>query len=165
MSGTNIEKKTKHITLTHNDLDEFTVHQTIRDEKEENKIKETLENFGFIFQNDGLITFNENLTQIDEYFNISTLLKIKNEIINNEIAIDLELHSKKINTHTSKISTNFSENKDWFDVEMIIEIESFKFPFSNIIPHLKSGNRLYELPDESIFLIPLEWFSKYKSRN
>lgn len=158
----NTEAKTKHITLSHNNLDEFTVHQTIRDKKEENKIVKTLEKFGFIFQNDGLATFNENLVEIDEYFNITSLLKIKDEIVSTEIAIDFELNTKKINTHISTIATNFSENKDWFDVEMIIEIESFKFPFSNIIPNLKSGNRLYELPDESIFLIPLEWFSKYK---
>lgn len=162
-SFSHTEAKTKHITLSHNDLDEFTVHQTIRDKKEENRIIKTLEKLGFIFQNDGLATFNENLAEIDEYFNITSLLKIQDEIADAKIGVDLELNSKKINRNTSTIVTNFFEKKDWFDVEMMIEIESFKFPFSNIISHLKSRNRLYELPDESIFLIPIEWFSRYKS--
>uniref|UniRef100_UPI00404A2764 SNF2-related protein n=1 Tax=Flavobacterium sp. TaxID=239 RepID=UPI00404A2764 len=161
-SFSNSEEKTKHITLSHNNLEEFTVHQTIRDEKEENRIIKILEKIGFIFQKDGLATFNENLEEIEEYFNITALIKVQDEILNAAISINLELNSKKINTHSSSIATNFSENKDWFDVEMLIEIESFKFPFSYIIPYLKSGNRLYELPDESIFLIPIEWFSKYK---
>ncbi|NJM79439.1 MAG: hypothetical protein HC854_07185 [Flavobacterium sp.] len=103
----NSEAKTKHITLSHNDLDEFTVHQTIRNKKEENRIRKTLESFGFIFQNDGFLTFNENVEKIDEYFNITTLLKIKNEIISEEISINLELGTKKINTHTSTIQLIF----------------------------------------------------------
>ncbi|NHN26425.1 DEAD/DEAH box helicase family protein [Flavobacterium jejuense] len=155
--------KTKHISLNHNDLDEFTVLQTIRDSKVEKNIIKTLESIGFEFLNNKLATFNSNLSEIDEYFNITELINLQEKIKELSITIDLQLNDKTINTLNSTISSNFIEKKDWFDVEMIIEIGTFKFPFSTIIPHLKSGNRVYELPDGSLFLIPIEWFSRYKS--
>jgi SNF2 family DNA or RNA helicase len=157
------EEKEKHINLSHDDNDNFTVYQTIRNKKEESKIIQILKDLGFIFLTDGLATFNKNLTEIDDYFNITELLKLQDKIAETSVAIDLQLNSKTISKHTSTISTKFEEKKDWFDVEMTIEIETFKIPFSNIIPHLKSGNRLYELPNENLFIIPVEWFSKYKS--
>ena len=157
------DEKSKHISLNHNDLDEFTVLQTIRDSKEEKNIIKTLESIGFKFLDNKLATLNSNLSEIDEYFNITALISHQEKIKELSITIDLQLNDKAINTLTSTISSNFIEKKDWFDVEMIIEIGSYKFPFSTIIPHLKSGNRVYELPDESLFLIPIEWFSRYKS--
>lgn len=157
------DEKEKHISLSHNEKDEFTVYQTIRNREEESKIIAILENLGFIFLPGGLATFNSNLSEIDDYFNITELLKLQDKIATTSIAIALELNNKTISKHTSTISTKFEEKKDWFDVEMIIEIEDFKIPFSNIISHLKTGNRLYELPNEKLFIIPVEWFSKYKS--
>lgn len=156
------DEKTKHINLSHNDLDEFTVHQIIRNKKEEKRIVKALEQLGLFFLTDAFASFNKNLTELDEFYNITELINNHEKISNASIAIDLQLNNTKINTHSSTISSNFIEKKDWFDIEMIIEIEDFKFPFSNIISHLKTGNRLYELPNGSLFLIPFEWFSQYK---
>ena len=79
------------------------------------------------------------------------------------IDIDFQLHRFKINKNTSKVSTQYQEKNDWFDVEMTIKTGKFEFPFASLVSNLKSGERLYELPDGSQFLIPLEWFSRYKS--
>jgi len=156
-------ERIKHINLSHNDLDEFTVLQTIRDAKEENKIIKTLEDIGFKFLNNKLASFNSNLLEIDEYYNVTELVRLQEKIQELSINVDLQLNDKPINTQSSTISSNFTEKKDWFDIEMVIEIGTLKLPFSSIILHLKSGNRLYELTDGSLFLIPIEWYSRYKS--
>lgn len=157
------DEKTKHISLNHNDLDEFTVLQTIRNIEEETNIITILRAIGFEFLESKLASFNSDLSKIDEYYNITKLIFHQEKIQEHSFTLDLQINNKLINTHSSTISSNFTEKKDWFDVEMLVEIGDYKFPFPTIIPHLKSGNRLYELPDGSLFLIPLEWFSRYKS--
>ena len=157
------DEKTKHISLNHNDLDEFTVLQTIRNTAEETNIINTLKGIGLTFLDNKLASFNSNLADTDNFFNITELIKLQDHIKESAIGIDLQINNQSINTLSAAISSHFTEKKDWFDIEMSIEIGSFKFPFLAILPNLKTGNRLYELPDGSLFLIPKEWFSRYKS--
>jgi non-specific serine/threonine protein kinase len=51
---------------------------------------------------------------------------------------------------------------DWFDLRGEIRLGDYTLPFSYIFKNLKSGNRDCILPDGSLFLIPLEWFSRFE---
>ncbi len=76
---------------------------------------------------------------------------------------NLKLESKEIITESNTISIAKETKADWFDIKIIITISNYKINFSEIIPNIKSKERLFQLPDGNYFLIPLEWFSKYGS--
>ncbi|TNE61070.1 MAG: ATP-dependent helicase [Bacteroidetes bacterium] len=61
----------------------------------------------------------------------------------------------------ANIAVESRASGDWFDVQGSIGIGTFNIPFKNFIPNLRAGNNLYLLPDDSYFLIPDEWFSRY----
>ncbi|MBK9336709.1 MAG: DEAD/DEAH box helicase [Lewinellaceae bacterium] len=50
---------------------------------------------------------------------------------------------------------------DWFDVRGQVQIGAHSFPFHVFVPHLRSGNPYFPLPDGTFFLIPDEWFARY----
>ncbi len=52
---------------------------------------------------------------------------------------------------------------DWFDLRITVRVGEFEFPFSRLAGHIRDGNRLYELPDGTFFLIPSEWMNRFHS--
>lgn len=101
----------------------------------------------------------------DPYINIQFVIDQKEELKNLGFTIqNLRLESKEIVTEQHSILTSKAETKeDWFDIKIIITIGPFNINFSEIIPNIKSKERLFLLPDGNYFLIPLEWLSKYSS--
>ena len=71
--------------------------------------------------------------------------------------------TKKINAAAYQIQTQVVEKNDWFDVKIEVTIGDFTIPFVKFIPYLEQKKYTFELPDQSIFMIPEEWFSKYSS--
>ncbi|MGO4772226.1 DEAD/DEAH box helicase [Flavobacterium sp. W22_SRS_FK3] len=113
----------------------------------------------------------------NELFGLDTDLEINDPYINIQLIIDnkekleslgftienLKLESKEIITESNAISIAKQTKADWFDIKIIITIGNYKINFNEIIPHIKTKERLFQLPDGNYFLIPLEWFSKYGS--
>lgn len=74
------------------------------------------------------------------------------------------LHQDKVvNSAGFRISSTFKEDHDWFDVHVKVEVGEFNFPFKYLVNHIKNDDRLYTLPDGTIFIIPKPWFEKYAS--
>ncbi len=61
----------------------------------------------------------------------------------------------------SKVSFKISKNRDWFDLQAIVNFGRFEIPFIQLKQYILSGNREFELPDGSIAIIPEEWFTRY----
>ena len=88
----------------------------------------------------------------------------KKTLENYNFTIETYLYgTKKINAAAYQIQTQVVEKNDWFDVKIEVTIGNFTIPFVKFIPYLEQKKFTYELPDESIFMIPEEWFSKYSS--
>lgn len=51
---------------------------------------------------------------------------------------------------------------DWLDIHAIVKVGLYSLPFSKFRKHIINGIKEYILPDGKIFLIPEEWFAKYK---
>lgn len=51
---------------------------------------------------------------------------------------------------------------DWFDVKIMVKIGSYQIPFIRFKKHILRGIREYLLPDSTIALLPVEWFTEYK---
>lgn len=109
----------------------------------------------------GLISDAEST---DPYVNIQLIIDHKEKLENLGFTVqNLKLESKEIITESNTISIAKETKADWFDIKIIITVGNYKINFSEIIPNIKSKERLFQLPDGNYFLIPLEWFSKYGS--
>ncbi|GGE97000.1 DEAD/DEAH box helicase [Flavobacterium limi] len=100
----------------------------------------------------------------DPYINIQLIIDNKEKLENLGFTIqNLKLENKEIITESNTISISKETKADWFDIKIVITIGNYKINFSEIIPNIKSRERLFMLPDGNYFVIPLEWFSKYGS--
>ena len=54
-------------------------------------------------------------------------------------------------------------NNDWFDIYGMVKLNNFEFPFILLRKNILKGIREYVLPNGEVFIIPEEWFAKYKS--
>ena len=50
---------------------------------------------------------------------------------------------------------------DWFDINIEVVFDHFTIPFSRFRKHILTGNIEYVLPDQSVFILPEEWFFRY----
>lgn len=111
-----------------------------------------------------LLGLNSETEISDPYTNIQFVIDRKEELENLGFTIqNLKLESKEIITGNHTVSASKETTGDWFDIKIIITIGTYTINFSEIIPNIKSKERLFLLPDANYFLIPLEWFSKYSS--
>ncbi|PIF32921.1 non-specific serine/threonine protein kinase [Flavobacterium sp. 9] len=120
---------------------------------------------GLIKIKNELFGLNSDTEIHDPYSNIQFVIDHKEELENSGFIIqNLKLESKEIITENHTVTTSKGETKeDWFDIKIIISIGNYTINFSEIIPNIKSKERLFLLPDGNYFLIPLEWLSKYSS--
>ncbi len=54
------------------------------------------------------------------------------------------------------------DKTDWFDLKIIIKIKDTEIPFIALKDHILNGDPIYTLPSGENFLIPGEWFERYK---
>ncbi len=55
------------------------------------------------------------------------------------------------------------EREDWFDLHATVKFGEYSIPFIRLKRHILNYDRLYELPDGTIAVIPEEWFARYKA--
>jgi len=111
-----------------------------------------------------LLGLNSETEISDPYTNIQFVIDRKEELESLGFTIqNLKLESKEIITGNHTVSASKETTGDWFDIKIIITVGTYTINFSEIIPNIKSKERLFLLPDGNYFLIPLEWFSKYSS--
>ena len=75
--------------------------------------------------------------------------------------IKSEFEGKTYSFEKISLSTDFSINKDWFDMYGNVQIGSFSIPFIKFRKHILSGTREYVLPDKTIAVLPEEWFTRF----
>ena len=74
--------------------------------------------------------------------------------------IQNRLFSQEISFETPIIKYNITEKQDWFDLNIIIQIGEFEIPFKKLKNHILQKKQEYLLPNDTLFLIPLSWFSE-----
>ncbi|KFF06731.1 DEAD/DEAH box helicase [Flavobacterium reichenbachii] len=131
---------------------------------DENSYADKLLEIGLIKIKNELFGLNSEAENEDPYVNIQLIIDHKEKLKSLGFTIqNLKLESKEIITESNTISASKDTKEDWFDIKIIIEIGTYTINFKEIIPNIKSKERLFLLPDGNYFLIPLEWFSKYGS--
>ncbi len=136
--------------------DKYIFHRVKRSKKWEESIVENLLTMGLKAEQGNL--FISALSQ-------STILQILHEQLPQlkaqGVVIDQSLLEKPYHIGNHSIQFKMSKNKDWFDLEAIVQFGPFAIPFIQLKQHILNGRREFELPDKSIAIIPEEWFTKY----
>lgn len=70
---------------------------------------------------------------------------------------------KKYLIGASRVSIDFKENSDWFDVHAIVYFGQFEIPFIQLRNHILNKVREFVLPSGEIAIIPEAWFSQYSN--
>ena len=88
----------------------------------------------------------------------------KNTTLLEERGIALVQHDKdlRLNFRQHKLVMEANEAGDWFDIKAVVEIGEYRIPFFRFKNHILRNKHEYVLPDNSIFLMPDDWFTDYR---
>ncbi len=136
---------------------DFLIEQVKRNKQKEKEYLKILDTLGF--------------TKLDTHFTLKTKSNNPYEVLkkNDVLFLKLSKIGFKINNRllkkesvfeSEKILSTIKSNRDWFDITISIKIKDYIIPFINFKEHILSQNQEYILPDNTIFIIPKEWFSQ-----
>lgn len=82
-----------------------------------------------------------------------------------QIGISVEQHVHGVSYYLKQFNLDIKGrlNNDWFDIYGMVKLNNFEFPFILLRKNILKGIREYVLPNDEVFIIPDEWFTKYKS--
>lgn len=156
----NSTKKT-HSNIDLSDLNNIKLIQFKRSETE-SLFTDQLLKLGLSKTENSLFGLSPKAEKQDPYATIQWAIENQEILESSGFSVkNLKIDSKKIDTQKVAIQFSNEVKSDWFDIKMIVVCEEFEFSFSEIIDNIKNRNRLFLLPNENYFLIPIEWMTLY----
>ena len=70
-------------------------------------------------------------------------------------------NEKQLGNGSPSLRISQVENNDWFDIHGIVKIDGHEILFKDLVESIRNDERIFELPDGTCFIIPLEWMTKY----
>lgn len=140
------------------DNDSYTIFKVERDIEYENLIINELKLLGLNLDAKNVkLKYIEGVEWINQHFK---------EIESTGVEIRFENRSKgvqKVFLGERKISFEFEENKDWFDIKGRVIFGEFEMPFLQVLNYIKQNRRELLLPNGEYVLIPQAWIDEYQS--
>jgi len=146
-----------------NEKGRYSFERFERDPAWEESIEVALEEIGLKSRDNTVYTLRKwsgNTTQDKVYEAIKFTNDNYEFFLENGLEIEQKL-DKNYFLPGVKLEVRSSEKEDWFDLEAVVHFGSFSLPFVRLKKHILQGERLFELPDGSMAVIPEEWFSSY----
>lgn len=156
------EKRRKVTNLRFESQEEITILQTLRNENRETAYLNILKELGLEISENNLFQIANHQADGYQIFEWIRTHQKALEDFGFQI-VDPQYDHKPINLHKPKITQEISKKNDWFDLLIVVQVGQFSIPFHKLIPYIREENRFYLLPDDTWFLIPEEWMTKYKS--
>ncbi|WP_158729544.1 DEAD/DEAH box helicase [Flavobacterium sp. I-STPA6A] len=153
--------KNSHTEIDLKDLENIKLIQYKRSQAEDTFI-ESLEALGLSKQENNLFGLLQKPEQKDTYACVQWILehRVKLESVGFSLE-NIKIDGRNIDNSTVNIIFSNTIQNDWFDIKMTVVCDDFEFNFSDLIPNIKSQNRLFLLPNGNYFLIPIEWMTRY----
>lgn len=98
---------------------------------------------------------NEDPYQLIEW------LSRKEDILYPDFLLEQDLEQRYF-TGPVTLLTDFDMKIDWFEVNIVVMIGTYRIPFSRFRKHILNGNREFVLPDKTVAVLPEEWFEQYQ---
>ncbi|MFN0215006.1 MAG: DEAD/DEAH box helicase [Saprospiraceae bacterium] len=151
-------ERSTYLDLPMEEAEEVTVHLICRDTAAEQERVDHLKNLG--------LKLSDQLFIVDTENSLSSLLEwLSRHRAKLEAAgfvlVAPQIEGKTITLATGELSIRSEAKGDWFDVQGVIQVDAFSFPFQRLMPNLRRHDPYFILPDGNYFLIPDEWFSRY----
>jgi SNF2 family DNA or RNA helicase len=86
---------------------------------------------------------------------------ISHELEKASIGFEQRFFDKKYYLGETEIIKEVSENKDWFDLKMLVKVGNYLIPFVKFKKHIATRTPEFELPDGTFFVIPEPWFTRF----
>ncbi|MBP2832425.1 ATP-dependent helicase [Aquimarina sp. U1-2] len=152
--------KTTSSTIVYENEDQIEIIQTKRNPKAEEEIINLLITKGLQLTPSLML---EKVATEDPFEIFEWLITYQDQLRNEKFAIKLpQLNTKSIDLSPHQITIQNRQENDWFDLHGTVTIGSKKIPFSKFVPYIKRNDRLFPLGKQRVFIIPLEWMSRYK---
>ncbi len=68
----------------------------------------------------------------------------------------------RFSVHEGTVSLEVAEDNDWLDLKGVVVVGPHEIPFAKLVRFIQKEERKFPLPDGDIFLIPEEWFARYR---
>ncbi len=102
----------------------------------------------------------------ESYSGSANIFKWINQNYNDLIkeGFNLKQNSLEKRYYLGDYSCELITNKkmDWFDIHMVVQVGDYKVPFAKLRRHIMKDDNEYILPDNSVFVIPEDWFAMYQ---
>lgn len=146
------------------DIESFRFTKLERDFNWENEIIEYLSSHlernneeNFVLRTkckDTVCQHNKTITWLNENFNVFE---------DKSILLEQKLYEKQYFLQKINLNVNAVTHKDWFDIYGNVTFGKFEIPFIDLKNNILSNNSEFILPDNTIAIIPDEWFAKYEN--
>ncbi len=153
------------VTLEHKD-DHYVFHRVKRSLQWEGAKVEELQLLGL--QSEDGAAFSINKTSTEDVADTEKLYSIlewlsehQQELEDKGFVLEQNDGEKKYLIGTSKVSIDFKENSDWFDIHAVVYFGTYEIPFIELRNHILNKIREFVLPNGEIAIIPEAWFSQY----
>ncbi len=157
--------KEKSVTLFDDYNGKYTFRKYFRDFVWEGECISILGGMGF--SSDDRVNFTiSNLSgeyETDLYATLEAVNKNYDELLNAGFTINADRLDKKFNIGSLHLDIDYSVDGDWFDVRALVKVGGFEIPFIRLRRHILEGNREFELPDKTVAILPLAWFTQYRN--
>ena len=102
------------------------------------------------------LSHKEQLYQLMEWINANST-----ELFESELNL-IQNENEKFYTGNIEIGISSTLKVDWFDIKAKINLDGISISFLQIRKNILEENREYLLPNGKIFIIPVEWFTRFK---
>jgi SNF2 family DNA or RNA helicase len=143
----------------------YAFHKIVRDFDFETSIVKRLHQLGLIKTGDALFrpgTCSPKMGPTEMLALVADWINLNKEQLNKEgFSIETSFDNRNIFVGQSKLMVDSTEENDWFEIKVRVQIGEFSLPFFKFRKNLVDENPEFELPNGQIFMIPPEWFTRF----
>ncbi len=93
---------------------------------------------------------------------VESLTQINGPLLASGIIYTQNIKDKKYYLGGVRMDINTGMQNDWFDIHAVVCLDEFHIPFHKFRKNILNNSREFLLPNNEIFVLPDEWFSKYR---
>lgn len=137
--------------------DSIRVDVTYRNPAREQEMLGYLKSHGFGLKNGRLTDDLE-----DQFSIVSSVALQKEDLELKGISIvNPMIQGQRISMAKHQLSFSFTKGMDWFDLHGIVKIGDEELIFAELLNHIATGNRFFQLKNGETFILPESWMKKY----
>ena len=153
-----------HFTAFSNEGGIFIFRRKERDTLWEKRCIEVLEDSG-LFSEDGIHFMTAGAGAEDEnsiYDLIETVAVNRKKLADAGMIIRTGSLEVPYSLDPVEITLSHQIINDWFDLKAVVQIGTYRIPFTRLRRYILEGIREYPLPDGTVAILPEEWFTRYR---